>query len=359
MVTIRYKSLKSGKFSVYFDIYTKTVEGKGKRNYEFLGIYVLKDYSNNRTRILEKDSETMKLVQVLRNNKETELNFSKYGYTQTSRISYELLDYLADCLKKKHNHKLDCLIIHLNKYLKNKSFLFSEVTIEFLDKFQDYLLLYVSRNTTNAYMSVFRQNFNKLLTRGLVEESPFHVWKPVKEEYLERDRLTIEEVRILANKIPKRGNSQIRHAFLFSCFCGGLRVSDIKNITYDNIIDGKLVFRPVKTPNKVVTVPIVEDVYAILDGMVKHPINKKIFWDLPTSQTINLYLKFWAYEAGIIKNLHFHVARHTFATIGLTFGIDLFTMKELLGHSKIEMTQIYAKIVDKKKEEELMKFPTL
>src|SRR5690606_23052343 len=140
---------------------------------------------------------------------------------------------------------------------------------------------------------------------------------------------------------------------------GGLRVSDIKNITYDNIIDGKLVFRPVKTPNKIVTVPIVEDVYAILDGMVKHPVNKKIFWDLPTSQTINLYLKFWAYEAGIVKNLHFHVARHTFATIGLTFGIDLFTMKELLGHSKIEMTQIYAKIVDKKKEEELMKFPTL
>src|SRR5690554_3142364 len=93
MVTIRYKPLKSGKFSVYFDIYTKTVEGKGKRNYEFLGIYVLKDYSNNRTRILEQDSETMKLVQVLRNNKETELNFSKYGYTQTSRISYELLDF--------------------------------------------------------------------------------------------------------------------------------------------------------------------------------------------------------------------------------------------------------------------------
>ncbi len=359
MIAVRFKPLKSGKFSVYFDIYTKTVHGKGKRNYEFLGIYVHKDYSNNRIRVLAKDSEKMKLVQVLRNNKETEMNFSKFGYKQTSRISYQLMEYLDECLKKKFNYKLECLIIHLNKYLKNKSFLFSEVTKEFLEKFQDYLLFHVSRNTTHAYMSVFRQYFNKLLTKGLVEETPFHDWKPVKEEYLERDRLTIEEVRLLANTIPKRGNSQIRQAFLFSCFCGGLRISDINKIKYENIIDGKLVFRPVKTPNKIVTVPIIEDVYKILENVVKHPTNKKIFWDLPTSQVINVYLKFWAYEAGVIKNLHFHVARHTFATIGLTYGIDIFTMKELLGHSKIEMTQIYAKIVDKKKEEELMKFPAL
>src|SRR5690606_16257355 len=128
MVTTRFKPLKSGKFSVYFDIYTKTVEGKGKRNYEFLGIYVHKDYSNSRIRVLEKDSENMKLIQVLRNKIETDLNFSKYGYKQSNRVSYELMDYFTECLKKKFNYKLECLITHLNRYLKNKSFLFSDVT---------------------------------------------------------------------------------------------------------------------------------------------------------------------------------------------------------------------------------------
>src|SRR5690606_34798071 len=123
------------------------------------------------------DSENMKLIQVLRNKIETDLNFSKYGYKQSNRVSYELMDYFTECLKKKFNYKLECLITHLNRYLKNKSFLFSDVTKDFLEKFQDYLLFHVSRNTTHAYMSVFRQNFNKLVTKGLVDESPFHDWK--------------------------------------------------------------------------------------------------------------------------------------------------------------------------------------
>jgi hypothetical protein len=53
MVTVRYKKLSSSKFSAYLDIYSITVEGKGKRNYEFLKIYVGKDYSVPDTRITE------------------------------------------------------------------------------------------------------------------------------------------------------------------------------------------------------------------------------------------------------------------------------------------------------------------
>ncbi|MVZ63495.1 site-specific integrase [Sphingobacterium humi] len=359
MVTVRYKPLKSGKFSVYLDIYFRTSDQKSKRSYEFLSIYVHRDYSSSRIRIMEKDSENMKLIRAIRNKRETELNFSKHGYEKPNRPSLELLDYLKECLERRFNYKLECLIIHLGKYIRNKSFLISEVSEEFLSLFQDYLLLYVSQNTTHAYMSVFRQYYNKLLTRRIIDNSPFENWQPVKEVYLERERLTIEEVRTLANVHPDLGNKQIRQAFLFSCFTG-LRISDVRRITYDHLIDGFIRFRPFKTPAKIVTVPVVEDVLKIIGEIPKHPINKKIFWGLPsTSQALNQHLKNWAREAGIKKNLHFHVSRHTFATIGLTFGIDLFTMKELLGHSKIEMTQIYAKIVDRKKEEEILKFPSL
>ena len=46
----------------------------------------------------------------------------------------------------------------------------------------------------------------------------------------------------------------------------------------------------------------------------------------------------------------FHMSRHTFATMELTMGADLYTTSQLLGHADVETTQVYAKIIDAKKE---------
>ena len=59
----------------------------------------------------------------------------------------------------------------------------------------------------------------------------------------------------------------------------------------------------------------------------------------------------WVMRAGITKNITFHCARHTYATLQLTMGTDIYTVSKLLGHRELKTTQIYAKVIDSKKKE--------
>ena len=74
-------------------------------------------------------------------------------------------------------------------------------------------------------------------------------------------------------------------------------------------------------------------------------------FDLPSTTHINILLKPWAKAAGIDKRFSFHTARHTFATMMLTLGADLYTTSKLLGHTDVKMTQVYANIINRKKDE--------
>ena len=71
--------------------------------------------------------------------------------------------------------------------------------------------------------------------------------------------------------------------------------------------------------------------------------------DMKYSAWNNLKLKQWIMQAGISKEITFHCFRHTFATLQLTLGTDIYTLKDLLGHKAIKNTQIYGKIIDQKK----------
>ena len=53
----------------------------------------------------------------------------------------------------------------------------------------------------------------------------------------------------------------------------------------------------------------------------------------------------------LAQPITFHTSRHTFATMMLTLGADLYTTSKLLGHADVKMTQVYAKIINQKKDD--------
>ena len=158
-------------------------------------------------------------------------------------------------------------------------------------------------------------------------------------------------------------NDDIKRAFLFACFTG-LRFSDLGNLTWEMIhFDGKrykLAFRQKKTRGYEYF-PLPETAIKLLfnnqDNIINLPHNR--VFKVHDLNWYNKVLKKWAREAGINKHMSSHVGRHTFATLALSQGVDIYTVSKLLGHKSLNHTQIYAKIIDEKKNEAVDLLPKI
>ena len=193
---------------------------------------------------------------------------------------------------------------------------------------------------------------------GVLHHDPFVNFR-FHLEPVNRGFLTDEEVLQIVNKelnIPRL--ELVRDIFIFSCFTG-LAYIDVANLTPDNIVmlGGKEWIMTKRQKTSVETNVLLLDIPKRIISKYSHQTYRdgKLF-PILSNQKTNSYLKEIADICGIKKNLTFHLARHTFATMSLSKGVPIESVSKMLGHTNIRTTQIYARITNKKIEHDMEQF---
>ena len=362
-VTLRLKPVSKGRQSYYLDIYKD-----GKRSYEFLKLYLLPE-TDNTAKI--KNENTEQAAKAIRNQRELDIIQGKGGiYNETTAGKMLLVDWLEAYKQQKADTgqsdgralSVKKLIAHVEAY-KGKNTKLADVDEDWCKGFISYLTTApsnkhtvkkktIARSTATLYYSILVAALNEAVRKKLIFTNPTknlnrEEKKPIKAEKSNRPYLTIEEVKALMAADCR--NPEIKKAFLFACFTG-LRISDIRNLTWANISkrDGSNILSiTMQKTREPLTMKLNKQAMALLPKR-----GKGLIFDLPVwGAVINANLKAWAKNAGIEKNICFHVSRHTFATMSLTLGADLYVVSKLLGHTDVSVTQVYADIINKKREE--------
>lgn len=181
-----------------------------------------------------------------------------------------------------------------------------------------------------------------MIEKNLAEDAEY-----IKEEETHREYLTEEEISLLWKteiKIEK-----VKYMAIFSAL-SGLRFVDINNLYWENVFHDKhqgyyISLREEKTKS-IKNHPISNTAYNILKTQ-KTDVGL-VFGGIKYSQ-ITRPMKDWIKKSEIKKKISFHNFRHSYATLQLANGTDIYTVSKLLGHKNVSTTQIYTKVMDKNK----------
>jgi len=247
----------------------------------------------------------------------------------------------------------------LEKYAGTNDVLIREIDFRFIEQLDRFMISEykdpydrpIARNTVNKHHSRFRTVLIKALNEDIIPKNPYARFK-LKDTKTRRDYLTTEEIELL--KKHKLNNNQslskVRDIFLFSCYTG-LRFTDAINLRMDDIIIGedgvRFISLKMRKTKDFIQIPLIEDALEIIKRYNDHPDREVLGYVLPriSNQKINTYLKELANLVGIRKTITHHVGRHTFATQALNRGIPVEVVQKLMGHTDIQTTQIYAKLL--------------
>ncbi|GHV68824.1 tyrosine recombinase [Bacteroidia bacterium] len=281
---------------------------------------------------------------------------------QKERSGQDFMEYFAEIPKKRHANSSKSSIVtwgrtyDLLKLFAGDTLPFSKIENRLAEEFKIFLLSAscngtksgtIARNTAATYFSIFKAALHQAFVDNYLTIDLSAKVKGIQKQETRRECLTLDELNALA--ATPCDYSTLKNAALFSALTG-LRHCDIHKLLWKEIqMDGeqaRLNFTQQKTKG-VEYMPISAQTLQFC-GTRRNP-DQLVFEDLPSPSWISEPLQRWIKEAGITKKITFHCFRHTFATLQLANGTDIYTVSKMLGHTDVKTTQIYAKVVDAKK----------
>lgn len=324
----------------------------GKRIREPLNLYLNPGTS---ARIKIENSNTLAMAEEYARKKSRELDEADLGvFVSESDHSVMFIDYAlkesATCRTEGTRHSRLELIANFKEFSKHARLV--DINRTFYGRLVEWMRNKgYANNTIVTRTNVLKTILHKAKLDGIITMVPDFSGLVPPTVAGERCYLTIEEIRTLADTPCE---PRIAYPFLFACFTG-LRLSDVRNLKWSDIRNGVIFLRQRKT-GEFVQVPVGKNASKFL----RDNDSENVFHDFPSCEVwFTQKLKDWVAKAGIKKNVSFHVARHTFATLALGNGADLFTVSKLLGHTKITTTQIYAKVLDEGRKKAVDAIPEL
>lgn len=388
-VKIIYRTDKVNKSNEH-PLYLRIIKNR-KPKYLSLGIYLkpeLWDKENKRVRKSHPNSQRLNNYIALKTSEaqgvaiemETTDKYAPLGKIKAEimgKCSQSFFKYADKYIEELNLHnrigthrKFKAIIGKMKEFMKGRDLLFEEITVSWLKSYEQHLRTMEKPNKTNTINSNFR-TIRVIINLAINEEiigddkNPFKRFK-LHTEQVKKNYLTDEELMMLElAPLDKNSMKDIhRNMFVFSAYAGGLRISDILVLKWENY-DGERILMQTKKTSSMVSIKLPDKAQEILKIYQREGVKPEEFIfpilsnDVDYSDPTLLFnaissataytnddLKEIGQSVRLEKRISFHSARHTFATRALMKGVRIEYVSKLLGHANIATTQIYAKIVN-------------
>lgn len=319
------------------------------------------DLHNHYRKLSDKYGKVFPLM--VKNAYLTPEDYYMLGYQFEEQLKH-LKSRIGKNLTKETYYRYELTWRRLQNFIKEKynssDIPLEKINLRFLEKF--YLFLREKHDCANDTAQKFMQKLEAVLIYAekmrVIPSNPFLFYtyqfdkkKPVYLTKQEIDRIWKKQF-----KTPRL--TLVKDLFIFSCYTG-LSFAEICNLRKDNIQkmnDGSSwIFIKRKKTDVMSYIPLLPIPIQLI-GKYQNAKNEDLVFNTYTNQKTNEYLKEIAEVCGIRKNLIFHLARHSFGTLALSYGVSIESISGMLGHTNITTTQIYAQITKQKIGEEMKGF---